>query len=122
MATSSSTPEQQKFFADEGYLQVDGLLSEEELGGLRSLYDDLLSGRISTEGHRYDLGSSEAPVRSDSENITQVWRLVVTQLLKCVRYFVVVSIIKRAVATRTNNGGVHLGYTLVADPQKISFN
>ena len=64
--------EKKAAFAASGFVQLDHIVEGADLVQLRSVYDDLLNGTISTDGHRYDLGSSEEPVRSDTENITQV--------------------------------------------------
>lgn len=62
-----------EFFQTEGYLQVDNVLSPEELVELRNIYDRFLNGELDVTKHRYDLGAGQdTKARADVENITQI--------------------------------------------------
>lgn len=66
------SPEQVSFFAREGYLIVDDLITSEEVDYFRQVYEDFLSGKISTTGHRSDLsGQAE---KGEREKIVQIMR------------------------------------------------
>ena len=71
----TSPPDQLKSFWDtEGYLRVDKLLTAAEVASLRTVYNDMLSGKIAgTEKHRYDLGAGAGSRKIPHvENITQI--------------------------------------------------
>ena len=55
-----------------GVLQVDNLLSNEEVIELRDLYDSFVNGTLDVSKHRYDLGAGEAKKLDTAENITQI--------------------------------------------------
>lgn len=64
------TSTQIDFFKNNGYLIVKKLLNEGEITYYRRVYEDFLSGEITTDGHRSDLsGSGKA-----TELITQIMR------------------------------------------------
>lgn len=66
------TAEQIIFFAQEGYLIVEDLITPQEVDYFRGVYEDFLSGKISTTGHRSDLsGQTEA---GETEKIVQIMR------------------------------------------------
>jgi ectoine hydroxylase-related dioxygenase (phytanoyl-CoA dioxygenase family) len=67
------TQAQVDFFEMEGYLIVPNLLSAEEVGYYRDLYEDFLANRIDASRYRSDLGShadKDAPAKK--ERITQI--------------------------------------------------
>ena len=71
----TSPPDQLKSFWDtEGYLRVDKLLTAAEVASLRTVYNDMLSGKIAgTDKHRYDLGAGAGSRKMPHvENITQI--------------------------------------------------
>lgn len=66
------TTEQVEFFAREGYLVVEQIINLEEVKYFRQVYEDFLSGKIDTSGHRSDLsGTTQA---GEQENIVQIMR------------------------------------------------
>ena len=66
------TSEQIDFFASEGYLVVDQLITAEEVKYFRQVYEDFLSGMIATTGHRSDLSGQTN--RGEAEKIVQIMR------------------------------------------------
>ena len=65
MTNSSRT-----IFKDQGYVLIDSIMEEKEIAYFRKIYEDFLSGKISTDGHRSDLSGSN----SKKELIIQVMR------------------------------------------------
>jgi hypothetical protein len=54
------------------FLQLDGLITSDEVEYLKSVYSKMTSGELEgVSKHRYDLGSSSMPTLSTVENITQ---------------------------------------------------
>lgn len=65
--------QQIEFFRVNGYLQVDNLLTMEEVAEYRALYEDFLSGAIDTGSFRSDLGAHvDNPDQAVREKITQI--------------------------------------------------
>lgn len=60
--------ENQRLFAEQGYLIVEGLLTPEEVAVYKSTYDQFLNGTIDCGNKRSDLGGGSGKV----ENITQI--------------------------------------------------
>jgi hypothetical protein len=66
-----------------GVLQVDNLLTQEEVVELRELYDSFVNGTFDVSKHRYDLGAGEAKKLDSAENITQImWPSVIVPSLR----------------------------------------
>lgn len=71
--TEARLAEARAAYAARGFVQVDGLLTAEELAMVRRVYDDILQGRIDAARHRYDLGAGAGARKvADVENVTQV--------------------------------------------------
>ena len=66
------TPTQIEFFQNNGYLIVKDLLNYDEVIYYREIYEDFLSGKIVTAGHRSDLSGSDK--KGSTELITQIMR------------------------------------------------
>ena len=64
--------DRQELFGRDGYVQVDGLLQEAEVGRYLELYDRFLDGSIQVGAMRSDLGAGNDPVKKGRENITQI--------------------------------------------------
>lgn len=65
--------QQGQFFDANGYLKISNILTNEEIGYYRNLYEDFLSNRIDAQCYRSDLGSHlEQPASLSSERITQI--------------------------------------------------
>lgn len=60
------------FFEKNGFLVVENLLSEAEIGTYRAIYDDFLSGKIDAGVNRSDLGAGLGKDEKKVENITQI--------------------------------------------------
>lgn len=56
----------------QGFLVLDGLLSDEELSLYDSLYEDFMTGKLDASHHRHDLGSHAQQKVDKCENITQI--------------------------------------------------
>jgi len=59
-------------FIEDGYVVVDGLLTSEELEGLRKVCSQLLSNEINASSHRHDLGGFQSQKVQGKENICQI--------------------------------------------------
>lgn len=62
--------QQLRFFETNGYLAVEQLLTRAEVEEYRQVYDDFLTEKINTEGHRSDLSG----MGDEKELITQIMR------------------------------------------------
>jgi phytanoyl-CoA hydroxylase len=71
MSLNSLTPEQIEFFATNGYLVVENLISSEEVALYKTLYDDFLFGKMDLGTNRSDLGA-DLGNSEKVENITQI--------------------------------------------------
>ena len=60
------------FYSQNGFVQVDQLITAEEVALLGKIYDSLLDGTVDVSKHRYDLGSGEERKLKDRENVTQI--------------------------------------------------
>ncbi len=54
-----------------GFLVLQDILTEDEVGRYASIYEDFITGKIEASGHRHDLGSHEGQ-KTKMENITQI--------------------------------------------------
>lgn len=70
----SINDEQIHFFQENGYLVIQNLLSPEEVGFYRDIYEKFLSNKIEASGFRSDLGGHLANTEhpDKKENITQI--------------------------------------------------
>ena len=59
-------------FSEKGFLRVDGVLSEAQVGRYLGLYDEFLEGRIATGHLRSDLGGHAGAGTDAPERITQI--------------------------------------------------
>ena len=77
------TPQEKDFFKDNGFLTIIDLLNESELSYYHQLYDDFLSGKITTEGLRSDLSGLTDEKEMKIERITQIMRpsIVVKEII-----------------------------------------
>ena len=59
---------------ENGFLALDGILTDNELEIYRKFYMDVVEGKLKStiESHRHDLGSHKEQTRKGVENITQV--------------------------------------------------
>lgn len=65
------TREQTEFFRENGYLRIDGLISQTDVAEYSQLYEDFLAGRIDASATRSDLGAGR-PRDAEIESITQI--------------------------------------------------
>jgi ectoine hydroxylase-related dioxygenase (phytanoyl-CoA dioxygenase family) len=70
----SAIQEWSKYLDENGFLVLDGILTNSELEIYRQFYMDVLEGKLkqSVQDHRHDLGSHVEQSRKGVENITQV--------------------------------------------------
>ena len=74
------SPSQEDFFAKNGYLVVENVLSPEEVLFYRNLYEKFLSNEIDASRYRSDLGGHLEDKKKDNrENITQI--MLVSRLM-----------------------------------------
>lgn len=65
------TPDQIRFFEQNGYVTVQNIVPAEEIERYKTIYEDFLSGRIHTGANRTDLGAGLGNSGA-RENITQI--------------------------------------------------
>ncbi|MCK0157046.1 phytanoyl-CoA dioxygenase family protein [Cellulophaga sp. F20128] len=61
-------------FKQDGYLKVGALLSMDEVGALRTIYDTLLQDKVNTAHLRSDLAGVDTQTNKKEERITQIMR------------------------------------------------
>ena len=55
-----------------GFLVINGVLSQDEVSLYNGLYEDFISGKLDASNHRHDLGSHVELKTKAKENITQI--------------------------------------------------
>ena len=71
LADSSNLESFKENLDQNGFLVINGVLSQDEVSLYSSLYEDFISGKLDASNHRHDLGS-HVELKTAKENITQI--------------------------------------------------
>lgn len=72
LADSSKLESFKENLDQNGFLVINGVLSQDEVSLYNGLYKDFISGKLDASNHRHDLGSHVELKTKAKENITQI--------------------------------------------------